>query len=128
MSDRNRAWVVELVATITQDKPTAEMVVDRLIEEGVLHLGYGNADIDRVVSNFTETFGTTKTSRSDRWAANRLVSKYGVESVVVITKMLAENSQEKYAPVVGSITQLESKWISVLRFLRNLKDDEEIAV
>lgn len=127
-----KAWAIELIAQIVKDAPTsaasktAEVIVDRLLEEGVLHLGYGDKEVDRVVDKFVETFGTTKTSRQDRWAANRLVTKYGERAVVGIIDMLASNSTEKFAPVVNNITQLESKMPSVLNFLRNIQQDEVI--
>jgi hypothetical protein len=124
-----RAWVVELVMSVTRcDAPTAEMLVERLTEEGLLHLGYGDADIDRVVKTFTDTFGTTKVSKPDRWAANRLVKRYGAQSVVGIVQLLGQMSTEKYAPVVNSVADLESKWVSVLNFLRKHKGEEEINV
>lgn len=122
-------WVVELIAQIVKNAPTsaasktAELIVERLMEEGLLNLGYGDKDVDRVVQKFTDTFGTTKTSRQDRWAANRLCAKYGVQAVCGIIQILSENSTEKYAPVVGSITQLEAKWVSVLNFVRNLEQE-----
>jgi hypothetical protein len=127
---RNRIWVVELIRSVGVDAPTAELVVDRLMEEGLLHLGYGNADIDKVVEAFIENFGTTKTSRADRFAANRLVNKYGSQAVVGIIRLLAQKNTERYAPIVGSIAQLEDKWVSVLNFLRNssTNDNEEIIV
>ena len=122
---RCKTWVVNLIEQVVRDRPTAEMVVERLMEEGVLHLGYGDADVDNVVEQFKETFGTTKVTNTDRFAANRLVSKYGVQSVVGIVKLLAQHSTERYAPVVGSIAQLETKWVSVLHFLRTRRDQEE---
>lgn len=124
-----KAWVVELIAkTADVSKITAELVVDLLMEEGLLHLGHGNADIDIVVQKFTDTFGTTKVSRQDRWAANRLVTKYGSQAVVGIVDLLAKHSTEKFAPVVNSVAQLEEKMPSVLNFLRNLNTDEVIDV
>lgn len=113
-----RTWVVELTMSVTRcDAPTAEMLVDRLMEEGLLNLGYGNADVDRVVQSFADAFGTTKTSRSDRFAANRLARKYGAQSVVGIVQLLAQRSTEKYAPVVNSVSDLENKFVSVRNFL-----------
>lgn len=120
---KRKTWVIELVTQIVGDKPTAEVVVERLEEEGVLHLGYGDADVDRVVQKFADTFGTTKTSRSDRFAAHRLVRKYGAQAVCGVVDLLSQNMTERYAPVVGSITQLEAKWISVMNFLRKLGTD-----
>ena len=122
-----RDYVIGLVRQIVScDEPTAKMLVDRLTEEGLLHIGYGDADIDRVVGVFTETYGTTKTTRQDRWAAQRLVKKYGAQAVVGIIQLLASLSTERYAPIVGSVAQLEDKWISVLAFLRKHKGSEEI--
>ena len=120
-----RIWVIELITQIVGDATTAEMVVDRLMEEGVLHLGNGNADVDKIVDSFTEAFGTTKVSKTDRFAAHRLATKYGSQAVVGIIRLLAENSTAKYAPVVGSVTQLETKWVSVLNFVRNMKQTED---
>jgi hypothetical protein len=121
-----KAWVVDLVTTIVSDRPTAEMVVDRLMEEGVLVLGYGDADVDKIVEKFADTFGTTKVSKYDRFAANRLAKKYGSQAVCGIVDLLAANGKEKYAPVVGSVAQLEEKWVSVLNFVRNHKDGDEV--
>ena len=122
---RDSIWVVDLISQVVRDRPTAEMVVERLMEEGVLNLSYGDADINRVVTTFTDTFGTTKVSKADRFAANRLVRKYGAQSVVGIVQLLAQNSTQKFAPVVGSVSQLEQKWVSVLNFLRNMQQDND---
>lgn len=121
-----RKYVLGVVKSIVDDDIKAELVLERLEEEGVLHLGYGDADIDRVVTTFTETFGTTRVSKYDRFAAQRLVRKYGAQSVVGIISLLAANSTEKYAPVVNSVQQLEEKLPSILNFLRNVKGDEVI--
>lgn len=118
-------WVVALVTQIVGDGPTAEMVVERLKEEGLLNLGYGNADIDRVVQTFTDTFGTTKTSQKDRFAANRLTSKYGSQAVCGIIRLLGERRDDRYAPVVNDVAELESKIVSVVSFLRRSKSEVE---
>lgn len=121
-----RQYIVDIITTIVKDGPTAVMVVERLEEEGVLHLGYGNADIDKVVEQFKETFGTTKVTKYDRFAANRMVMKYGSQAVCGVIKLLAAKSTEKYAPVVGSLTQMEDKWVSVLNFLRTREQESQV--
>lgn len=108
------------------DKPTAEMLVERLMEEGLLVLGYGDKEVDRVVIQFTESFGTTRTSRQDRWAAQRLVRKYGENAVVGIIRMLSSLNAEDYSPVVNSVDDLERKWVSVVTFLRKHQPSEDI--
>lgn len=124
-----RKWVINLVSEVARiDQPTAELLVDRLIEENLLNLGYGDPDVDAVVTKFSETFGTTKTSKYDRFAARRLTTKYGRQAVCGIIELLASSSTEKYAPIVGSIAQLEDKWVSVLNFLRKQKGEELIDV
>ena len=123
---RDKTWVAELIAqTANVTRGVAESVVDRLMEEGVLHLGYGDADIDLVVTTFADRFGTTKVSNTDRFAANRLVKKYGSQSIAGIVNLLAQHSTEKYAPVVNNVSELESKFPSVLHFLRSLSDQED---
>lgn len=120
--------MIELITQIVGDAITAEMVVETLQDEGLLHLGYGDADVDKIVIKFTETFGTTKVSKYDRFSASRLAKKYGSQAIVGIIQLLAENSTEKYAPVVNSVSQLEEKLPSILNFLRNVKGTEEIDV
>lgn len=123
-----REYILEIVEKLVGDKPTAEMVIDRLQEEGVLHLGYGNVDVDRIVEKFTETYGTTKVSKYDRFSAQRLANKYGSQAIVGIIDMLASLNGEKYAPVVNNVSQLEEKLPSILNFLRKQKGEEVIDV
>lgn len=109
---------INAITTLVGDKLTAEMVIERLQELGYMQLGYGNGDVDSVVSTFQETLGTTKTSRADRFAANRLAKRYGAQSVNGIIKLYANLRDDEYAPVIGSVTQLEDKWVAVMSFIR----------
>jgi hypothetical protein len=70
------------------------------------------------VQAFSEAFGNTKTTKYDRFAANRLSSKYGSTVICKAIELLAEAGDEPYVPVVGSVAQLETKWVSVLTFIR----------
>jgi len=78
---------------------------------------YGNHDVNSIVTSFKESFGTTKITKYDRWAASRLAKKYGADYVVNIIRALAAKSGERYAPTVNSVSQLEEKLLSVMRFL-----------
>lgn len=127
-------YVVDLVAGILPGiKPdlaaqTAETIVDRLKEEGLLNLGYGDTDVDRAIQAFVDTFGVTKTSKIDRFAAHRLVRKYGTQSVCGVIKLLGANQDQKYVPVVNSVSELEQKWVSILNFVRKLNIDDTIDI
>ena len=122
-----RQYIVDIITNIVGNSANAEMVIERLEQEGVIHLGYGDADVDAIIEKFKTTFGTTKTSKQDRWAAHRLTQKYGSQAVVGIIGLLAQHSNEQYCPVVNNITELEGKWVSILNFLRST-DGEEIQV
>lgn len=124
-----RAWAADLITPITGNKQTAEMVIDRLIEEGLIVFGHGNSDVDNIVETFTDTFGNTKTTQYDRFAANRLATTYGTKATVEIIRLLGSKRTEKYAPVVNNVRQLEDKFVSVMTFLRdNLSNDVTIEV
>lgn len=118
--------VVALVTHIVGNAQTAEQLVEVLQDEGWLHLGYGDADIERVLDAFKKTFGTTKSSKSDRFAANRLVKKYGVNAVVGIIQLLGNSSGAEYVPVVNNVQQVEDKWVSILSFVRKQQAGSEV--
>jgi hypothetical protein len=115
---RSKKWVTDIVMSVGVDKSTADMVIERLQEEGVLHLGYGDADVDNIVDAFGTAFNTTKVTRYDRWAAGRLAKAHGSQSVVQLIHLLAANSGKPFCPVVNNLTELENKFQSVVRFLR----------
>lgn len=121
-----REYIKGIISQIIDDEIKADIILERLEEEGVLHLGYGNAEIDMVVKKFSDTFGTTKTSKYDRFAAKRLVDKYGTDAVTGIIGLLGQRSTERFAPVVNNISQLETKWVTVLNFVRKTVNEEVI--
>lgn len=123
-----RDWVVELVTKVVGTKATAEMVLDVLIEEGIVNLDYGDMDIGRIVTAFTETFDTTKTTKYDRFAAKRLASKHGVQAICGIIVLLGKKRDEQFTPVVANIADLEKKWVNVMNFLRTNQEPEVIDV
>lgn len=120
-------YIIKLIAEMVQSghnpKDTATRILERLKEEGVITTSYGNADVDVIIITFKNLFGTTKATRLDRFAASRLSKKYGSDAVVGIIKVLATRVNEPYCPVVGSITQLENKWVNVMSFLRSRAND-----
>lgn len=120
-----RDWLIELLAELVGSVPTAELVVDRLEEEGVLHLGHGDAEVDAICDAFKAHFHTTKTTKYDRYAARRLANMHGGPAVVTAIQLLAEQADEKYAPVVSNVVQLEVKFPAILRFLRRVYQGQE---
>ena len=121
-------YLFEAVNKIIKNEVTTQMVFDLLNEEGVLHEGYGDADVDRILKKFSDTFGTTKASKYDRFACGRLAGKYGVQSICGIMGLLGDNSTEPYAPVVNSVKEFEDKMPSILNFLRKLDKGTELDI
>lgn len=80
---------------------------------------YGDPEINAVIEAFKISFGTTKASQYDRYAAKRLYTKHGAQNIVTIIEALASYGGDKYAPAVNSVRQLEEKWVSVGKFLNN---------
>lgn len=120
-----RKYILGRMFKIIDDMPACEDILDMLEEEGVLHLGYGEPDVDLILSTFKEIFGTTKASRQDRWAANRMAAKYGSQAVAGIIRALGAQTGSKYAPIVNNVAEMENKMVSILNFLRK-NDDETI--
>ncbi len=118
--------MIELLTPIVGSAELAETVVQTLSDENLLHIGFGDADVDMIIQKFVDTFGTTKTTKQDRWAASRLAGKYGSQAVCGIIGLLGTLQTQKYAPVVNSVVQFEEKIPSILNFLRSTKGDEEI--
>lgn len=78
---------------------------------------YGDPNINKIIGAFTESFGTTKSSKYDRWAAKRLSDKHGVEPMITIIQLLASRRGDQYRPSVNSVSELERKWDSVASYL-----------
>ena len=118
--------VVSVVEAALKDKLTAEQIVEKLVQEGVilqgndpkdLVIGYGNQSVDNVLRKFKDTFGNTKSTKWDRYAAKRMVDKHTEQAVITAIDILGR-STDQYAPVVNSVSQLENKWVSVVAFIR----------
>lgn len=80
---------------------------------------YGNPDVNNVINTFKEAFGTTSSNQYDRYAANRLVTKHGVQTIATVIKALASYGDDKYCPRTNSVRDLEQKWVQVISFLRS---------
>lgn len=76
-----------------------------------------NKAVQDVIDAFKDNFGTTATSRYDRYAAKRLSDKYGVDDVIKIIQALAMSKGEQYCPVVNNVAELERKMVSVGKFI-----------
>lgn len=78
----------------------------------------GDPNINMIVQAFADTFGTTKVSAYDRYAAKRLHVKYGAETIVKVIKALGQFGGEQYCPVVNNVSQVEIKWVQIGKFLQ----------
>lgn len=124
-----RDYIIKLIAGhINQNRIISERmandILDTLVSEGIATVGYGDKDVQAITECFKSVFNTSKVSQSDRWAATRLANTYTAQAVCGIIKLLGQHSSEKFAPVVNNVTELENKFVSIMSFLRNLKQSE----
>ena len=119
-------FITEMVRGSRDPAITATMIVERLKDEGFLQLGYGDNNVDVIIITFKEVFNTTKTSKLDRYAAARMANKYGVQAVVGVIKLLGTRADDQYCPVVGSVRQLEEKWVNIISYLRKSAPEKPV--
>lgn len=112
-----RDYIIELVKQYVTEQQ-AGAIVDRLIEEGVVNAHFGNQEISEVIETFKQKFGTTRTSRYDRFAAKRMVDKHGTETVIQAITALSMLQSRQYAPTVNNVSELERKWVGVVKFIK----------
>lgn len=84
-----------------------------------------NPDVQAIVDAFSESFGNTKTSQYDRFAAKRLADKYGADAIVKVISSLAR-AADKFAPSVNSVSDLDKKFPQIGRYLTSLNNGGEI--
>src|ERR1035438_262162 len=112
--------LLELIKRYVPDRKTATALAEALIDANMVVYKPQNNDTTLVVEAFTKNFGVTKTSRYDRYATTRLLKHYNAQQLVKIIEVLAQHQTDVYCPVIGNISQLEQKWVSVRRFLTTL--------
>lgn len=78
---------------------------------------FGDTHINKVIQTFAESFGTTKSTKYDRFAAKRLYEKHGVAPVTDAIKALAYYQEDKYSPTVNNVSQFEEKLPQVIKYL-----------
>lgn len=125
---KRKQEALKLIEGIVGDMPTAEAVLERLQEENFLHLGYGDRDVDLIVDTFTELFATTKTTKSDRYAAARLAraEPYGfAEGVVGLMRLYHQYAGQQFAPSAGNVAEFEDKLPKIVQFLRRTGQDQQ---
>jgi hypothetical protein len=125
MSLTKRQWAVISVATTLDDsvilpdvEAVATQIVDQLIEDGLLPLTMaGQPDVAAIIDQFQLAFHTTAPNKTDRFAAARLAKRHGSATVVYIIQEFSKRTNEKYAPTINNVTQLEQKWPTIVRFV-----------
>lgn len=128
LSDEQIAELLEITKpTIHNAKKRAEPLLEALktisTEEPKT---YGNPDVNAIVDEFKKQFGTTAASKYDRFAAKRLFTAHGTENVCKVIRALAHFSNDKYAPAVNSVRQLEEKWVSVIKFVGTKSNESQV--
>ena len=86
---------------------------------------FGNKDINKIVDAFAKAFGTTTTTKYDRFAAKRLGEKHGYDNVVGAIVALSANGSDPYCPTVNDVSQFEKKLPQIIKYLRGKSDTNQ---
>lgn len=125
-----RDWIKEQIEKLLDDTigdtDRGERIVAWLEGEGLINTNYGDPEVSTIVESFKEHFGTTKTSKWDRFAAKRLASKHGVDRILAVIDALSMVGGDKYAPSVNNVSQIEEKWVAIIRFLGGKVESEGV--
>lgn len=123
---RNALAIIE---GIIGNKATAEKVLAALQDQGLIAFQYGNQDVNLIIQTFAQLFGSTKTTKYDRFAASRMAKSPhygGAAGVVGMLKLYHSLSGDKYAPSVSSVAQLEEKLPAIVAFLRKKNQESQV--
>lgn len=109
--------LIDLVTSIIGNRTKALAIVEALVDAGYIQPKRGNTEVQVIIDCFKRVFGTTSHSRYDRYAASRLANLHSAPTVCDIIETLGQKRHEQFCPLVGSISELEKKWVAVQRFL-----------
>lgn len=78
---------------------------------------FGNSQVNEVVKCFEDSFGFSLTRKQlNRQAAHRLANKYGVEKVQQAIKAASEIQEDRYAPSINNLLDLEEKLPRLVKY------------
>ena len=95
------------------------------LKENTAQVEYGNPEINTLLKAFSDTFGTTKTSRFDRYAAKRLITKHGADKILTLISELRKMAESKFAPSVNNVSDIETKWVQIIKFLGTQQEENQ---
>jgi len=96
------------------------------VSKDTKQIEYGNHDVNLIVDTFKKAFGTTKTTKYDRYAASRLAKEYGAKYTANSIKSYAERSKDKFAPSVNSVSEFETKLPAIRSFMERKRSERTI--
>lgn len=120
-------FILNIIINTGVKKPVAELIVRRLEDEGLLLTpSFGDKTVNLIITTFKDAFGTTKTTRYDRYSASRLASRHTADVVCQVIVLMAGSASEPYAPVINNVSELETKWISVVSHIKKQNVQPEL--
>lgn len=126
-SDSDIATILEISKqTIHNCKSRNKILLEALKIVHAEPKEYGDGEVNKVINAFTKAFGTTKSTKYDRFAAKRLSDKYTADEIVRAIDALSQTQSDKYSPSVRSVSQFEEKLPNIIRYLQNKSNDKVI--
>lgn len=102
----------------------ATTVIQALVAHDMVREVYiPSSAVETLCSSFKTLYGLTKISRYDRFAAHRLIKRYGLIPMTNLITALHDHQADTYCPVVNGLVDVERKLPAIRHFIEKQSID-----
>jgi phage replication O-like protein O len=108
------------------DKETSKDTITKVIEKTP---EFGNKDINSLIRIFeNHNLKITTKQKLNRYAANRLIKKYGLSKITRLAEYSLSITEKRYAPQVTNILDLEEKLPKIILYWKKHSQSKSITI
>jgi len=86
---------------------------------------YGNPDVNQAIQLLKDMNGGITQEKLNRYAVQRLITKYGVDSTLKAMQFAYKVRERQFAPLITNYIQLERKYPELTAYAQRLKDEKQ---
>lgn len=126
LQDNSTNDIFEMMGLEQIDIEDASPAVDTLTTGKAITAQLGDPKINKMLASFEEAVGIKLNRvKQQRYAAKRLLDRYGEETVDRAIKAAALVRQEEYAPMILNLEDLWNKWDKLATFYQRKQHEQE---